>query len=93
MQLLELDLPMVLAFNMVEIANQKGVNYNVDAICEKLGIKGVKISALRKNGLEELISEAEKASNQKRVGFSVSKEVSSINYDIKHKSFIICHKR
>jgi ferrous iron transport protein B len=89
MQLLELDLPIVLAFNMVEIANQKGVKYNLDAICEKLGVKGVEISALRKNGLEELIKVAENASTEKRIGFSVSKEVSSIDYDIKHKSFII----
>ena len=89
MQLLELDLPIVLAFNMVEIAKEKGVVYNVESICEKLGVKGVEISALRKNGLDELIKEAEKASNQKRIGFSVSKEVNSIYYDIKHKSFII----
>ena len=89
MQLLELDLPIVLAFNMVEMAKEKGVNYDIDAICKKLGVKGVAISALRKTGLDELIAEAEKVSKEKRVGFSVSKEVNGINYDIKHKSFII----
>lgn len=89
MQLLELDLPIVLAFNMVEMANEKGVNYDIDAICKKLGVKGVSISALKKTGLEQLITEAEKASTENRVGFSVSKEVNSINYNIKHKSFII----
>lgn len=89
MQLLELDLPIVLAFNMVEMASEKGVNYNLEKICHKLGVKGVEISALKKKGLDLLIKEAENASNNNRVGFSVSKEVSSTNYDIKHKSFII----
>ena len=52
MQLLELDLPIVIAFNMVEIAKEKGVNYDVNNICKKLGVRGVEISALKKNGLE-----------------------------------------
>lgn len=89
MQLLELDLPIVIAFNMTEIAKEKGVSYNINNICKKLGVRGVEISALKKNGLESLINEAELASKEKRVGFSVSKEVNSIDYNIKHKSFII----
>ena len=89
MQLLELDLPIVLAFNMVEMANEKGITYDIESISKKLGVKGVEISALKKKGLEELIEAAKKASSESRKGFSVSKEVNSINYDIRHKSFII----
>ena len=43
LQCLELDIPLVIAFNMVEIAKEHGVSYDINAISKKLGVPCIEI--------------------------------------------------
>ena len=53
-QLLELNVPMVLALNMVDVAAKKGIAVDVAAMGKLLGMKVVPIMANRGEGLDEL---------------------------------------
>ncbi len=58
MQLMELDIPMVLALNMMDEVRQNGGSINVNQMEEMLGIPVVPISAAKNEGIDELISHA-----------------------------------
>ncbi len=58
MQLLELSVPMVLALNMMDEVRANGGTVNVDRMSRELGIPVVPISALRGEGVSELIDKA-----------------------------------
>ena len=58
MQLMELDIPMVLALNMMDELKGNGGSIRINAMEEILGIPVVPISALRNEGVEELIRHA-----------------------------------
>ncbi|MBO5712076.1 MAG: ferrous iron transport protein B [Acholeplasmatales bacterium] len=88
LQCLELDIPLVIAFNMVEIAKEHGVSYDINAISKKLGVPCIEISALKKQHLDELMSLVEESSKIKRDGFSVLKAVKNHKLDTKHSAFI-----
>ena len=53
-QLMETGLPMVVALNMIDLAEQKGARIDADALSRKLGCPVVKVSALHRKGLREL---------------------------------------
>ncbi len=53
-QVADLDLPMVLALNMTDMAQKEGIDINVNLLAERLGIQVVAISARSKTGLTEL---------------------------------------
>lgn len=55
-QLLELDVDIVLALNMEDLLNKKGIQINTDELSKQLGVKVVSISALKKLGIDELIN-------------------------------------
>ncbi len=88
LQCLELDIPVVIAFNMIDLAKEQGVNYDIKAICSKLGVSGVEISALKKQNLTELMNKAEEAAKKPRAGFTVLKDVADFKEKIKHSNFI-----
>ena len=58
MQLMELDVPMVLALNMMDEVRQNGGSVRVNEMEEMLGIPVVPISAAKNEGIEELIDHA-----------------------------------
>lgn len=53
-QLIELNVPIVLALNMMDVAEKKGTSIDVKRLSELLGIEVVKTSANRGLGIEEL---------------------------------------
>ena len=58
MQLMELDIPMVLALNMMDEVRENGGSININRMEEMLGIPVVPISAAKNEGIDELISHA-----------------------------------
>ena len=58
MQLLELDIPMVLALNMMDEIDNNGGYIDVNSLEDELGIPVVPISAANNQGIDELIEHA-----------------------------------
>lgn len=58
MQLMELDVPMVLALNMMDEVRGNGGSVHINEMEEILGIPVVPISASKNEGIEELVSHA-----------------------------------
>ena len=58
MQLLELDIPMVLALNMFDEIRNNGGYIDINALEERLGIPVVAISASKNEGVDELVEHA-----------------------------------
>ena len=58
MQLLELDIPMVLALNMIDEVKESGGYIDINALEKYLGIPVVSISASKNEGVDELIDHA-----------------------------------
>ena len=58
MQLMELDIPMVLALNMMDEVHENGGSILVNEMEEMLGIPVVPISAAKNEGIQELIDHA-----------------------------------
>ena len=58
MQLMELDIPMVLALNMIDEVRGNGGSIRVNEMEDALGIPVVPISALKNEGIDELIDHA-----------------------------------
>ena len=58
MQLMELDMPIVLALNMMDEVKNNGGSIRVNEMEEMLGIPVVPISAAKGEGIEELVSHA-----------------------------------
>ena len=78
-QLLEIDVPVVIAINMMDVLEKAGDSLNEKILKEKLGVPVVKISALEENNLKELMEVAYKASKSPREGTSII-----YNKDLKH---------
>lgn len=55
LQLMELGKPVVMALNMMDVANSLGYEINVEKLSKTLGIPIVPMSAAKKQGLKELI--------------------------------------
>ncbi len=58
MQLMELDIPMVLALNMMDEVRENGGSIRVNEMESALGIPVVPISAAKNEGIDELVSHA-----------------------------------
>ena len=58
MQLMELDIPMVLALNMMDEVRENGGSIDVNAMEAMLGIPVIPISAAKNEGIQELIDHA-----------------------------------
>ena len=78
-QLLEIDVPVVVAINMMDILNKNGDSIDISILQEKLGIPCVEVSALKEDNLDELMQAAYEASKTPRIGRSVF-----LNKDLVH---------
>lgn len=70
-QLLEIDVPLVVALNMMDVITKKGDKIDVAQIEKKLGVPVVSISALKGTGGDELMKRAFEASKAVRKGTTV----------------------
>jgi len=70
-QLLEIDVPVVVALNMMDVVEKAGDKIDVKALEQKLGVPVVRISALKEIGLKELMERAYEVSEGERDGSSV----------------------
>ena len=84
-QLLEIDVPLVVAINMMDILNKNGDILDISLLQEKLGVPVVEVSALKEDNLDELMKIAYKASQEKRIGRSVflNKDLTHLIGDVK----------
>lgn len=55
LQMLELNVPVVLCLNMMDEARRKGINIDVDALSQQLGIPVVPTVAVRGTGVQEAV--------------------------------------
>lgn len=93
-QLLELDTKIIIALNMTDILEKKGILIDVKKLEEKIGVKVVKISALKKTGVTDLVS-ALRIYNEKKkikkydsiIENSISKIKSCLG-ELPHKDFV-----
>ena len=70
-QLLEMDVPVVIALNMMDALEKQGDKIDVQLLEERIGVPVVAISAFRGDGIRTLIERAIEYSNTPRKGFSV----------------------
>jgi len=91
-ELMSVGKKMIIALNMSDEADREGININATYMSQLLGISCVKVSAVTKTGIEEMINaiieEFETESIEHKLIFSeaVEEEISQIvNYLTKHK--------
>ena len=84
-QLLEIDVPIVVALNMSDVVRRNGGKIDIKKLSQKLGVPVVEISALKGENLDGLMLEAYKASNTKREGSTIieQEDLSHLIKDIK----------
>ena len=70
-QILEIDVPMVIALNMIDEVEKNGDVLDAKKLEEKIGVPVVEISALKGRGLDELMTRAYEASHTPRKGRTV----------------------
>ena len=70
-QLLEIDVPVVVAVNMMDVLDKNGDSLDVEKLSNKLGVPVVKVSALKESNLDDLMQAAYKASQSERKGHTV----------------------
>ena len=66
-QLLELDSNVIIALNMADMLEKKGIEIDIKKLEKELGTKIVKISALKETGIDELIEELKKLDSKKEI--------------------------
>ena len=70
-QILEIDVPVVVALNMADALEKSGDRVDVKALEEKIGVPVVSISALKGRGIDELMQRAYAAAQRPREGRTV----------------------
>ncbi len=70
-QLLEIDVPVVIALNMMDAVEKNGDQIDAKELEKKIGLPVVAISALRGTGIKELMDRAISAAKSKREGVTV----------------------
>ena len=73
-QLLEMDVPVVVALNMIDAVAENDQRIDARELEKALGVKVVSISALRNKGLDELMEAVSKAKERKGTSFLPFKE-------------------
>ena len=70
-QIMEIDVPMIIALNMMDTVEKNGDKIDAKSLEEKIGLPVVEISALREKGLDELMQRAYEVCQQGRKGTTV----------------------
>ena len=66
-QLLEMEVPLVVVLNMMDIAEQRNIKIDVAALSQQLGVPVIPISAAKNQGIEELKQAMETAAEEKHI--------------------------
>ena len=75
-QIMEIDVPMVIALNMMDAVEKAGDSIDEKQLEKRLGLPVIKISALKETGEDELMERAYGASKQKRQATTVLADTS-----------------
>ena len=70
-QILEMDVPVVIALNMMDAVERQGDKIDSKELEKRLGVPVIKISALKEQGLAELMDKAFNESKKQRHGSTV----------------------
>lgn len=70
-QVLEIDVPVIIALNMIDEVKKSGDTIDAAVLEKKIGVPVVAISALKGEGTTELMDRAYEVAQQKRDGFTV----------------------
>ncbi len=70
-QLMEIDVPVIIALNMMDAVEKAGDRIDAKELEKKIGLPVVEISALKNTGIKELMDRAIKISKTKREGTTV----------------------
>ncbi len=73
-QLMEVDVPMVIALNMADVLEKQGDKIDLRSLEKRIGFPVVQISALKGENVDLLMERAIAAASEKRVGSSVLRE-------------------
>jgi len=92
-QLLELDCKVIVALNMADILEKKGLIVNENRLEQILGTKVIKISALKETGINELIQEIDRPVTAKRPYIYDAQMEQTIKQAEANLSPIVEHKR
>ncbi len=84
-QIMEIDVPVILALNMIDTVEKRGDSIDANELEKRLGIPVVKISALKNRGLDKLMERAYETCKTKREGCTVVENhaLKHLIYDIK----------
>lgn len=75
-QLMEIDVPIIIALNMMDAVEKNGDKIDAETLEKKLGVPVVAISALKENGILDLMNRAYEISQAARRGATVLKDSS-----------------
>lgn len=70
-QLMEIDVPIVIALNMMDAVTRSGDSINSTELEKRLGVPVVEVSALKEKGITELMNRAYETCKQERKGITV----------------------
>ena len=70
-QLMEIDVPVIVALNMIDEVEKAGDSIDAAKLESKIGLPVVKISALKNQGIEELMRRGEEAAEHPRKGTTI----------------------
>ena len=73
-QLLEIDVPVVIALNMIDAVEKAGDKIDAHTLEKKLGVPVVTVSALKNTGVAELMKRGREAAKNTRKGVTVLKD-------------------
>ena len=92
-QLLELDTPVVVALNMADLLEKKGIEIDAQELSKKIGAPAIIISALKGDGIDQLMEEVEKKAVSKKIVLYdtlIEKAIDEIRKELPKKEI---HKR
>ena len=92
-QLMELDSKVIIALNMADLLEKKGIKIDEKKLEEKLGTKVFKISALKETGIDEIVKEIDNKGDFERTHIydsNIENALARISCDLSgmHKRFI-----
>ena len=92
-QLMELDCKVIIALNMADLLEKKGIEIDEQKLEQKLGTKVFKISALKETGIDEMIKEIDNKEDLTRTRIfdsKIERAVSDISNQLsaKHNRFM-----
>ena len=78
-QLLEIDVPVVVALNMIDVIEKNNESIDAKALAKKLGVPVVPISALKENNIQELMEKGYEAAKLGRKAHTVLEDSNLIH--------------